>query len=180
MRPPLAARETSLGHARTVNRIAIVGPVASGKTTLAARLGSSLDLPVFDLDDYYWRHVPPPTDEEWVATHRELVGGERWIISGDYRAVAEPRFRAADAVVWLDLPRSTCLIRATFRKLKGNPTPLVDSWRWIWRYATRGRRDTATTLSSCHRTCSIYRLQSSRAVATFLRQVQSSSRCEDL
>jgi adenylate kinase family enzyme len=171
MRPPLAARETSLGRAWTVNRIAIVGPVASGKTTLAARLGSSLDLPVFDLDDYYWRHAPP-TDEEWAAKHRELVGGEQWIISGDYRAVAEARFRAADAVVWFDLPRSTCLTRATFRKVKGNPTPLVDSWRWIWRYATHGRHDTATTLSSCHLTCSIYRLQSSRAVTSFLRHIE--------
>jgi adenylate kinase family enzyme len=115
-----------------------------------------------------------------VATHRELVGGAQWIISGDYRAVAEARFCAADAVVWLDLPRSTCLARASIRKLKGNPTPLVDSWRWIWRYASHGRRDTATALSSRHLTCSIYRLHSSSAVASFLRQVQSSTRCEDL
>ena len=99
-----------------------------------------------------------------------LVGREQWIISGDYRAVAETRFRAADAVVWLDLPRSKCLTRATFRKLKGNPTPLVDSCDW--RYANHGRRDTATALSSRHLTCSIYRLQSSRAVAFFLRHIE--------
>jgi adenylate kinase family enzyme len=44
--------------------VAIVGPVASGKTTLASQLGSRLNLPVFDLDDYYWRQSPLPTDEE--------------------------------------------------------------------------------------------------------------------
>jgi hypothetical protein len=167
-----AGRETPLGHAWVVNRIAIVGPVASGKTTLATLLGSSLDLPVFDLDDYYWRQTSLPTDEEWVAKHSELIGGERWIISGDYRAVAGARFRAADAVVWLDLPRSKCLTRATLRKLKGSPGPLMDSWRWIWRYANRGRHDTATALSSSDLTCTIDRLQSPRAVASFLSQIE--------
>ena len=65
-----------------VNRIAIVGPVASGKTTLAARLGALFNLPVLDLDDYYWRQLPLPSKEEWEAQHLALVSGERWIISG--------------------------------------------------------------------------------------------------
>jgi hypothetical protein len=40
------------------NRIAIVGPVASGRSTLAARMGVCLCLPVIELDDHYWRHSP--------------------------------------------------------------------------------------------------------------------------
>jgi hypothetical protein len=168
-----AGTATPLGHALVLNRIAIVGPVASGKTTLATRLGSSLDLPVIDLDDYYWRQDPLPTDEEWVAEHSELISGDRWIISGDYRAVAEVRFRAADVVVWLDLSRVTCLFRATARKLKGNPTPIVDSWRWIWRYPSHGRRDTAVALDNTLLTCSIYRLRSSSDVSSFLSQIES-------
>ena len=106
-----------------MTRIAIVGPVASGKTTLARRLGPLLGLPVHDLDDYYWRRDVRPTEAEWVATHRALIGGDRWIISGDYRALAFDRFQAADVVIWLDLPRRTCLVRATLRKLKGNRRP---------------------------------------------------------
>jgi adenylate kinase family enzyme len=155
-----------------VNRIAVVGPVASGKTTFAACLSARLLLPMFDLDDYYWRHAPPPTDEEWATTHRELIGREQWIISGDYRAVADARFSAADAVVWLDLPRSTCLYRATMRKLKGNPTPLTNSWHWIWRYAKHGRHDTATSLANPHLTCAIYQLRSSRDVSSFLSDIE--------
>jgi adenylate kinase family enzyme len=150
-----------------------VGPVASGKTTLAARLGSILGLPVIDLDDYYWRQTPLPTDEQWAARHAELIKGDRWIISGDYRAVAPVRFHAADAVVWLDLPRAICICRATARKLKGNPTPLVNSWRWIWRYANHGRPDTATALASSDLTCTIHRLRSSSDVKSFLGELQS-------
>jgi nicotinamide riboside kinase len=162
-----------LGHALAVNRIAIVGPVASGKTTLATCLGSRLRLPVADLDDYYWRQFPLPTDEEWVAKHSELISGDRWIISGDYRAVANSRFHAADAVVWLDLPRPMLLYRVTLRKLKGHPAPLGDSWRWILRYANHGRHDTATALANPQLNCSIYRLRSSKDVTSFLNQVEN-------
>jgi adenylate kinase family enzyme len=143
-----------------VDRIAVVGPVASGKTTLAARLGSILGLPVIDLDDHYWRQSPSATDEEWVAKHSELISGERWTISGDYRAVAEPRFQAAEAVVWLDLSRLKCLYRVTGRKVNGHPAPLRDSWGWIWRYAKHGRHDTAVALASSQLKCSIHRLRS--------------------
>lgn len=155
-----------------MNRIAIVGPVASGKSTLAACLGSSLGVPAFDLDDYYWRQSPLPSDDKWAAMHSELISGERWIISGDYRAVAPARFQAADAVVWLDLARPRCLCGATLRKLKGNPSPLLDSWRWIWRYANHGRRETATALGSPHLTCSIYRLRCPSDVSSFVRQIE--------
>jgi hypothetical protein len=164
---------TPLGHAVSVKRIAVVGPVASGKTTVAARLGESLGLPVVELDDHYWRKSPLPTDEQWVTWHSELIRGDRWIISGDYRSVASARFQAADTVVWLDLPRPTCLFRVTIRKLKGNPAPLGDSWRWIWRYPTHGRLDTATTLADSDLTCSVFRLRSPAEVSTFLRQVVS-------
>jgi uridine kinase len=155
-----------------VDRIAIVGPVASGKTTLAVHLGSTLGLPVIDLDDHYWRQSSLPTDEQWSAKHAELVRGDRWIISGDYRAVADARFHAADVVVWLDLPRSRCLFRVTARKLKGNPTPLLDSWRWIWRYPNHGRHETATAMASADLTSTIHRLRSSSDVNSFLGQVE--------
>ncbi len=105
--------------------------------------------------------------------HSELISGDRWIVSGDYRAVAEARFQAADAVVWLDLPRSTCLARATVRKVKGNPAPLLESWRWIRRYASHGRRDTATALASSRLTCSVYRLRSPYDVTSFLRHIDA-------
>jgi len=155
-----------------VNRVAVVGPVASGKSVVAARLSSDLGLPVIDLDDCYWRQTPVPTEDEWEARHRELIEHECWIISGDYRAVADARFSAADTVVWLDLPRTTCLYRATLRRLNGNPAPLLDCWRWIWRYANRGRHETATALANPRLTCTIYRLRSTRAVTSFLEVIE--------
>jgi hypothetical protein len=156
-----------------VDRIAIVGPVASGKTTLARHLGPKLGLPVFDLDDYYWRSRPVPTEEEWAERHRELIGGDQWIISGDYRAVAAARFEAADVVIWLDLPRRTCLRRVTLRKMKGNPSPLLECWRWIWHYPKHGRRETATTLAEPALTCTLHRLRTSSEMKSLLAWLES-------
>jgi uridine kinase len=100
---------TTLRHPWSVNRVAIAGPVASGKTTLAARLGSSLGLPVFDLDDY-------------------------------------------------------C-------RLRGNPAPLLTSWRWIWRYANHGRLETERALTHSRLTPAIFRLRSGNEVDKLLRQI---------
>jgi hypothetical protein len=162
---------TTSHRARGVKRLAIVGPVASGKTTLARRLSPILGLPVHDLDDSYWRRDTRPTEAEWIATHRALVEGERWVISGDYRALAPERCKAADVVIWLDLPRRTCLVRALRRKRKGNPTPLLDCWRWIWRYPAHGRRETATALADPTLTCTILRLRNAADVASFLQSL---------
>jgi nicotinamide riboside kinase len=155
-----------------VERVAVVGPVAAGKTTLASQLGKILNLPVFDLDDFYYRRDPLPTPEEWSIAHEELVGADRWIIAGDYRAVADARFLAADTVVWLDFSRSTCLYRVTRRKLSGNPSPLVDCWRWIWRYPKHGRHETEASLTNPNLTCRIYRLRSSRDISSFLSDIE--------
>jgi nicotinamide riboside kinase len=151
-----------------MNRIAIVGPVASGKTMLARHLGPKLGLPVLDLDDSYWRARAVPTEEEWAETHRQLIEGDRWIMSGDYRAVAAERFKAADVVIWLDLPRHTCLTRVTTRKMRGNPSPLFECWRWIWRYPKHGRSETATALADPVLTCTLHRLRTSSEVRSFL------------
>jgi hypothetical protein len=85
--------------------------------------------------------------------------------------VAAARFHAADAVVWLDLPRSTCLCRVTLRKLRGNPAPLPTSWRWIWRYANHGRLETESALTHSRLPCAIFRLHSGNEVDKLLLQI---------
>src|SRR5215471_17029117 len=126
------------GRDALLRRIAVIGPVASGKSTLARQLGHRLGLPVIELDDVHWGG-PLLSDREWASVHGRLLAGERWIIAGDYRAVAGERFAAADTVVWLDLPRPVCLWRACLRR---NALPKLACVRWIWRYPAHGRQQT--------------------------------------
>jgi adenylate kinase family enzyme len=151
-----------------VRRIAVIGPVASGKSTLARYLGSRTGIPVVDLDDVYFGHAKRFSDEEWAAVHRSLLVPEQWIIAGDYRAVAGDRFAAADTIVWLDLTPLLCSCRALLRRSPGSK---FDCLRWIWRYPKRGRNQTIASIREHARSAAVFHLRSRREVRHFMTRV---------
>src|SRR5882672_10846264 len=86
----------------TMKRVVILGRGASGKSTLARRLGEITGLPVIELDKVFWRAglLATPRDQ-WVVLQEKLVAEDGWIMDGDlgpYDAV-EVRLRAADTII---------------------------------------------------------------------------------
>jgi len=67
-----------------MKRVVIIGRGASGKSTLAARLGEITGLPVIELDKVFWRPglVATPRDQ-WVVVQERFVAEEGWIMDGD-------------------------------------------------------------------------------------------------
>jgi adenylate kinase family enzyme len=135
-----------------MRRVLVIGSGGAGKSTFAKRLAGATGLPLIHLDALYWRAgwVEPPK-EEWAATVERLVAGEEWVMDGNYGGTLERRLEAADAVVFLDLPRTICLARVVRRRIRyiGRSRPDMTpgcperlSWeflRWIWEYpAKRG------------------------------------------
>jgi hypothetical protein len=115
-----ASRIVKVGDGReqggTWSKIAVIGCPGAGKTTLARELGRVTGLPVYHLDDRYWRegwHRPP--EQEWVALVQRLAEEPVWIIDGHYAATIEARLDAADAVVFVDAPWYTCAARVIRR-----------------------------------------------------------------
>ena len=97
-----------------LRRINITGNAGSGKTTVTKRLGELIGLPVYHLDAIVWQpkwQKTPPEDR--LRLENELTDQEAWIIDGVSRNVREK----ADLVVFLDVPRGTCIVRVMKRNL---------------------------------------------------------------
>jgi adenylate kinase family enzyme len=120
-----------------MKRIVILGPGASGKSTLARRLGEMTGLPVIELDKIFWKPGLVPTSRlEWEKIQHALAERSHWIMDGDlgpYDAV-EVRLAAADAIVFLDFSVLRCAWRALCRSRER-----LDFWLWLLRFRRRSR-----------------------------------------
>jgi adenylate kinase family enzyme len=162
-----------------VERVAIVGCGGTGKSTLARTLGTALGLPVVHLDEHHWRPgwVPVAADE-WRRWQEELVAAHRWVADGNYEGTFDLRFRRADTIVFLDLPRRVALVRVVRRwagnrgrevQAPGCPERIsADFLRWIWRYPRDHRPRVLAAAREHGAHARFVHLRSRRAVAAFL------------
>lgn len=141
-------------------RIAVIGTGGSGKTTLARRLASTLDLPHLELDAVY--HQPgwePLADEEFRDRVEGFCAGDRWVTCGKYGTVRDLLFERTDTIICLDHHRLRQTARVWWRSLRryvtrqelwnGNREPLRGLWpfgpaeqvltRWVWIGVPRAR-----------------------------------------
>jgi adenylate kinase family enzyme len=135
-----------------MKRVVIIGSGGSGKSTLARRLGEATGLPVIHLDSIFWRANWEKTPaDEWERTVAELLDRDEWIMDGNFGGTRKMRISAADTVVFLDLPRVLCVIRAAkrFLRYRGKTRPdMAEGCRekmdieflsWIWNFPARSR-----------------------------------------
>lgn len=98
-----------------MQRIHITGNAGSGKTTLANQIGSALKLPVFGLDRIVWQPGWKKTDSLLRSEAEEaLIQKDSWVIEGVSARVRQ----AADVIIFLDVRRSTALVRCAKRNWK--------------------------------------------------------------
>jgi adenylate kinase family enzyme len=148
-----------------VHRVAILGSGGAGKSVLAAALADRTGLPVVHLDVLYWKPGwTQPPEEEFVDALDATVAGETWILDGNFlrHGTHDPRFARADTVIFLDLPRTTCLWRVVRRRVREARSPRRDLpegcreaidlefMRWVWRYPARNRPHVLALLDGLH------------------------------
>ena len=130
----------------------MVGAGGAGKSTFSKRLGESLGLEVIYLDALFWgAGWRQPARDAWESTVRRIVEGESWVLDGNYSGTLDLRLSAADAAVFLDLPRRLYLWRVVSRRIRYVRRPRPDMapgcperidfefLKYLWRYPKRRR-----------------------------------------
>jgi len=112
---------------QNAKKISVVGPVASGKSTLATQLGEILHLPVFHLDSIW--NLPNGHKEHpdiLMSKIKDIMLEEKWIIDGNYRGTLKDRFETSDVIIWLNFSLEFCHDSAVERHNHGNLTGQPD------------------------------------------------------
>lgn len=164
----------------------ILGSGGAGKSTLARRLGTILDLPVIHLDRHFWGPgwVEAPKSV-WATKVEQLCARPEWIMDGNYGGTLHLRLPAADAVILLDPPPWQCVWRVYKRKLFPDPIGRADLaegcserlpdhqflW-WVASYRWSGRKRALGKLREWPQ-LPIFHLTSRRAVRQFTEGLAS-------
>ena len=152
-----------------MKRVVIIGPGASGKSTLARQLGQITGLPVVELDKLFWQPglVETPRDQ-WVELQQKLARENQWIMDGDlgpYDAI-EVRLRLADTIIFLDFSLVRCAWQAVRRSRERS-----DFWLWLLRYRRQSRPLLMKAVSNHAANATIHLLRSPEAVRRFVADV---------
>lgn len=89
-----------------MQRVAVIGNTAGGKSTLARALASAKRLPYHEIDRLVFERKLDNSIMEWFRReHASIVAGPRWVIDGfGPLETLDPMFERADAIVHIDLP----------------------------------------------------------------------------
>ena len=143
-------------------RILIIGCAGSGKSTLAKKLTQKVNLPIIHLDQYFWKeNWGRPTNEAWGEIVQKLCEKPTWIMDGNYTDTLPLRLKYASSVIFLDIPRWKCLLRALIRRFRffhnKKRTDIPEHckeklnfsfYSWIWHYPKRSREKTLVLLEA--------------------------------
>ncbi len=169
-----------------MQRVAVVGCGGSGKSTFAQELSRTTGLPLFHLDEYFWRPgwVETPADE-FRTIQGELVAHDRWIIEGNYSNTYDLRFERVDTVIVLSPSRRVCLYRVVKRvavnwhrdvQAQGCPEHLDISFlHWVWRFPYDARPRLDAALARYKGRFNIVELSTSAATRSYLNEQGAAS-----
>jgi cytidylate kinase len=168
-----------------MNKIVILGSCGAGKSTLARKLVSKLDMKVYHLDRIFWqRGWKAKSMGTRIDSLQGFVQEKRWIIEGNYLSTSQLHLEKADTIIFLDIMPLVCLQRILkrhyiYRKRSRRDIPegCTDklTFRRIWKVLTfpfHGRKMIKQKLLN-HHTKQIIWLRSPKEVEYFLAQLET-------
>ena len=163
-----------------MNRIMIIGCCGSGKTTLAKRLASKLNIPLIHLDVLHWRdNWEEAPQEEFDDLLTQAIKKDKWIVDGNYDSTIDLRLKYCDTVIYLDYPRWVCLYGVLKRLIKGYGKSRADMGgycpekfdfefiKFVWNF-NKKNRDKYLKMFSQERDKEIFILHSRKSCREFV------------
>lgn len=126
-------------------KIVVIGSCGSGKTTLAKQLHKDTQLPLYLLDDYYWKPGFKESEKiEFKKIHNDLCDKPEWIIEGMFTGNLEYRIQKADAIIFLDIPAYKCVYRifkrAFLNMVSGvERSHMFGCLKYTWKFESKKR-----------------------------------------
>jgi hypothetical protein len=161
--------DVRVGHDGRVQRVVILGRGASGKSTLAIRLGELTGLPVVELDRHFWQPDLAPTPRDrWAAIQHDLTSSQQWIMDGDLGPydMVEIRLRAADTIILLNFSLARCAWRALRRSRER-----IDFWHWLITYRHHSRPLLSNAINTHAAGAAVHIFHHPHALNQFIRTV---------
>lgn len=161
-------------------RILILGSSGAGKSRFAKRLCSLLGTEPLHLDALFWRPGGRPSPQsEWRLRLADLVQRDAWVMDGTYESTLDLRLPRAQAILYLEESRVTCLWRVLCRTARPSEShgQRVDLGlaRYIWRFAAVTRCQVLALIRENHRDEALLMLRGSKRIGAFLCALESES-----
>jgi len=136
-------------------KIYIIGPVASGKSTLARKLSKEMNIPYYELDNVVHERNPHGdrrrTPEEIEHIFSKIINSDNWIIEGVYRDCFYEGFERCEKILLFETGSVRRKIRIFKRwvfqnlgmeKCSYKPTlgMLTSMYRWSRDYGEKRKR----------------------------------------
>ena len=111
-----------------MKKVIVIGCGGSGKSVFSRSFASLVGLPLYHLDNIWWREDGSNISrEEFDFRLGDILATDEWIIDGNYQRTMERRMAACDTVIFFDLPVEVCLDGAISRIGKArNDMPWID------------------------------------------------------
>jgi len=170
-----------------IKRIAVVGNAGSGKSTVGRKLHQLLHLPLYHLEQYFWKAgwVHPDRDA-YKIIHHELCDRNEWMIEGINVSLWDHRMSQAQAIVILKIPCLLCMWRIIKRTILyyAAETPasppgcherispeFFKFLKWMWDFEAKYNAKGTELIEQYGATKQIYVLHLQKEIDAFIRNV---------
>ncbi|MBQ7597352.1 MAG: adenylate kinase [Clostridia bacterium] len=110
-----------MGQSFPYKKVVVIGCCGAGKSTFSKQLAQISDLPLYHLDNIYWKPDQSHLKHRaFLKEQRKIMRTDRWIMDGNYGKTMMHRLKRCDIVYFFDLPTADCLQGVMKRDKKRN------------------------------------------------------------